>query len=89
VSAVSGEEMDTFVRETEKPKVLGCFSNNLFNKVDFPEPDGPEMTIGLATTIVSYISSKSYGYPAFYASVSPVSVGRNFKISRSGRAGTA
>jgi hypothetical protein len=50
--------LEKVIRETEKPKVLGCFSNNLFNKVDFPEPEGPEMTIGLAATIVNFVFSK-------------------------------
>jgi hypothetical protein len=45
--------LEKLIHETEKADVLGCFWNNVFNKVDFPEPDGPEMTIGLVAAIVT------------------------------------
>jgi hypothetical protein len=35
------------LRETENPNVLGWLAKSLFSKVDFPEPEGPEITIGL------------------------------------------
>ncbi len=37
---------DDYGRETLKPKVFGWAANRRFRIVDFPEPDGPEMTIG-------------------------------------------
>lgn len=33
-------------RETEKPKVEGWAAKRRFSMVDFPEPDGPVITIG-------------------------------------------
>lgn len=33
-------------RETENPKVWGCAAKSLLRIVDFPEPEGPEMTMG-------------------------------------------
>lgn len=33
-------------RETEKPKVSGCAANRRLRMVDFPEPEGPDITIG-------------------------------------------
>ena len=54
VSAVSRAQRD-FIRETEKPNVFGCLSNNILRRVDFPEPDGPEMTIGRAANDLQHI----------------------------------
>ena len=33
-------------RETEKPKVSGCAAKRRLRIVDFPEPEGPDITIG-------------------------------------------
>ena len=33
-------------RETENPKVEGYAAKSLLRMVDFPEPEGPDMTIG-------------------------------------------
>uniref|UniRef100_A0A915JFT8 Uncharacterized protein n=1 Tax=Romanomermis culicivorax TaxID=13658 RepID=A0A915JFT8_ROMCU len=35
------------LRETQKAKALEYASNNFFNNVLFPPPDGPEITTGL------------------------------------------
>lgn len=34
------------VRETEKPKLLGRSLKRRLRMVDFPEPEGPDITIG-------------------------------------------
>ena len=49
VSAVSRGQREV-IRETEKPNVFGWLSNNFLRRVDFPEPDGPEMTMGRAAS---------------------------------------
>lgn len=33
-------------RETEKPKVSGCAAKRRLRMVDFPEPEGPDITTG-------------------------------------------
>lgn len=35
-----------YLRETEKPKVEGWVAKRRLRMVDFPAPEGPEMTIG-------------------------------------------
>lgn len=40
------------LRETLKPKVSGYSAKSFFNRVDFPEPDGPERTKIWATALV-------------------------------------
>lgn len=35
-----------YSRETEKPNVLGCSAKRRLRRVDFPAPEGPDMTIG-------------------------------------------
>jgi hypothetical protein len=37
---------DGVVRETEKPKISGYLAKSRFKRVDFPAPEGPEITIG-------------------------------------------
>jgi len=49
-----------FSRETENPKVFGCFSNSRFNSVDFPVPDGPEITMGRNPTLSVNRTAKLY-----------------------------
>ena len=49
----------TLIREMENPNLFGCFAKRRFNKVDFPEPEGPEITIGRKP-----ISSACPGYVA-------------------------
>lgn len=33
-------------RETEKPNVSGCAAKRRLRMVDFPDPEGPDITIG-------------------------------------------
>lgn len=44
---------DDYGRETLKPKVSGWAANRRFRIVDFPEPDGPEMTIGRRSDVAA------------------------------------
>lgn len=41
------------VWETEKPKVLGWFSKRVLRRVDFPVPEGPQITSGCCKHQVS------------------------------------
>ena len=42
-----GTRRERDLRETENPNVSGCLAKSLFSNVDFPDPEGPETTIGL------------------------------------------
>lgn len=35
-----------YSRDIEKPKVSGCAANRRLRSVDFPAPEGPEITTG-------------------------------------------
>ena len=43
------------IRETEKPNVLGWAAKSRLRIVDFPEPEGPEMTIGRCFWVAKHI----------------------------------
>lgn len=47
---------EVFVREMEKPKRSGNSLRRRFRWVDFPEPEGPEMTIGRLTFSERFMS---------------------------------
>jgi len=40
------------VWETENPKALGNSSNSFFRMVDFPTPEGPQITSGLTVVVI-------------------------------------
>lgn len=48
------------LRETENPKVLGWAANSFLRSVDFPVPEGPEMTMGALGTIVKLVAIFSF-----------------------------
>lgn len=40
-------------RETEKPNVSGCAAKSRLRMVDFPEPEGPDITIGRCVCVAA------------------------------------
>ena len=43
-------------RETEKPKVSGWLAKRRVSIVDFPDPEGPEMTMGRCFCVACHLS---------------------------------